>query len=135
VPRVDPAKAEVKTSTERKAILAEHPGIRAFVDKYAPLKGGLHIPKGLLATCEYLMAQHEREQAVLFMSHILEPKHLDETDQAYIFRTWFDALPPRRRTRKDNCRIADALTVAWNAFSQGQTITAIKIPHAPLAFI
>jgi hypothetical protein len=105
------------------------------VDKYASLKGGPRIPKGLLATLEYLMAQRDVEQAALFMSYLMEPVHLDETDAAYIFRQWFDALPQKRRTKKDYCRIADAVTVSWNALRKGETITAIKIPHAPLAFL
>jgi hypothetical protein len=63
LPRVDPAKADVKTSIERwikpgvlhlhrKACLEEHSRLRAFVNKYAAMKGGLRIPKGLLATLE-----------------------------------------------------------------------------------
>jgi hypothetical protein len=147
VPRVDPAKADEKTSTRRwtkpgvlhlhrKAVLlAEHPHIRSFVEKYAQLKNMPRIPKGLLATLEYLMARKDAEQAALFMSYVVEPKHLDENDAAYVFRRWFDALPLKKRTKKDYCRIADAITVAWNAVRRNETITAIKIPHAPLAFL
>ena len=146
LPRVDPGKAEAKTSPERwikrnvlhlhrRALLAEHPAIRAFVAKYAAQKGGPHIPKGLLATLEYLMAQKDSEQATLFMSYVVEPKHLDETDAAYVFRQWFESLPQKRRTKKDYTRIADALTVAWNAVRKGETITAIRIPNAPLGFL
>jgi hypothetical protein len=147
VPRVDIAKAaEAKSSTQRwvkpgvlhlqrKAVLAEHPQIRSFVNKYAALKVGLRIPKGLLATLEYMMALQDAEQAALFMSYLMEPVHLDETDAAYVFRQWFDALPQKRRTKKDYCRIADGVTVSWNALRKGETITAIKIPHAPLAFL
>jgi hypothetical protein len=143
--RTDPFKNEVKTSAERwmsknvlhfhkKKTLEDHPGIRSFVAKYAGQRGGLRIPKGLLAVSEYLMAQQDAEQAAIFMSYVMTGAELSETDQAFIFRKWFESLPLKKRTKKDLARIADGLTVAWNAVRKGETIGVIKIPNAPLSF-
>jgi hypothetical protein len=143
--RTETGKDAVKTSAERwttknllylnrKHTLKEHPGIRSFVAKYATQKGGLRLPKGLLATAEYLMAVQDAEQAAIFMSYVMTGAELSETDQAFVFRAWFESLPLKKRTKKDLARVADGLTVAWNAVRKGETIGAIKIPNAPLAF-